>query len=106
MSDQISTLIAERHKRHGDFETTASVAQAIKSAWRGVLHGENNHLSPEQVESLDLISTKMARIVCGNADEPDHWLDIEGYARLARNRLEGKGDVFDDCRTGQSSTGA
>jgi hypothetical protein len=26
-------------------------------------------------------------IVSGNPNEPDHWLDIEGYARLGRESI-------------------
>jgi len=25
--------------------------------------------------------------VCGNPNYPDHWKDIEGYARLVRDRI-------------------
>jgi hypothetical protein len=38
-------------------------------------------------ESLDMISNKIARIVNGNPSEPDHWIDIAGYATLIANRL-------------------
>jgi hypothetical protein len=34
-----------------------------------------------------MIIHKIGRIVTGNPDVPDHWLDIEGYARLVRDRL-------------------
>jgi hypothetical protein len=35
-----------------------------------------------------MMASKMARIVTGDPDNIDHWLDIEGYARLVRNILE------------------
>lgn len=69
-------LLVEREKMHGSFQRTASIAQALKSAL------DYNQMDNRQCEALDLICTKIARIVSGNAKEPDHWLDIAGYAKL------------------------
>jgi hypothetical protein len=44
-------------------------------------------LSAVQKEALDMICSKISRILSGNPDFPDHWLDIEGYARLVNNDL-------------------
>ena len=81
--DVMKTL-AEREKMHGDYLKVATVAQSIKDA----LDWQQGKLSPVQRESLDMIVTKMARIVCGDPNIIDHWLDIEGYARLVRKILE------------------
>lgn len=78
-------LVSERARTHGDYSQNASTAQSLKSALRNAIGWQD--LSPRQRESLDLIATKMARIVSGNPDEPDHWNDIAGYAELA-----GKGE--------------
>jgi hypothetical protein len=32
---------------------------------------------------------KIGRIVNGNPDAVDHWIDIAGYAKLISDRLEG-----------------
>ena len=85
MSDVKDTL-AERRNMHGDFQLGSAVAQSIKDA----LDCHQDKFSPAQRESLDQIATKMARIVCGDPNIIDHWLDIEGYARLVRNILEKK----------------
>jgi len=42
------------------------------------------------VESLDLICTKLSRIVTGDCNHQDHWLDIAGYATLISDRLKEK----------------
>lgn len=76
-----STLQA-RGQKYGDYGAMATVAQKIKESM-----GPRAHLSAVQRESLDLIATKIARIVCGDPNLPDNWLDIEGYAKLARDRL-------------------
>ena len=83
MGDVKDTL-DQREKQHGDYLKVATVAQSIKDA----LDWQQGKLSPVQRESLDMIATKMARIVCGDPNIIDHWLDIEGYARLVRKILE------------------
>jgi hypothetical protein len=30
-----------------------------------------------------MIAVKLARILCGDPDFQDHWLDVIGYAKLA-----------------------
>lgn len=76
----IEETLAERGKTHGDWRKQSSLAQRIK----GELMFESNwfELSEGHRESLDLITTKIARILCGNPDEKDHWKDIQGYAKL------------------------
>jgi hypothetical protein len=77
-------IIENRASTHGDFKNVSFVAQSIKEI---IAESAAGRLSPQQHEALDLIATKIARIVSGNPDEPDHWLDIEGYARLARESI-------------------
>lgn len=73
-----------RGKTHGDFSQNATTAQQIKDLMRGK-HGWDT-MALVHRESLDLIATKLARILVGDADFKDHWNDIEGYARLAKDR--------------------
>ena len=40
-------------------------------------------LVPEQRHALDMIADKVARILAGDPQHTDHWLDIGGYAALA-----------------------
>lgn len=75
-------VLDEREKSHGYYGHTAAVAQQLKTIVR-----LNPNLSEVQRESLDLICTKMSRIIAGNPDEPDHWLDIAGYAQLVHRHL-------------------
>lgn len=37
-----------------------------------------------------MIAVKIARILVGDCNHPDHWHDIAGYATLVADRLEGK----------------
>ena len=77
-------LLNEREKTHGDFEDVARVAQALKFA---LAHGPTEELPDVHRESLDLICTKIARIVCGDHNEIDHWRDCIGYAQLVLNHI-------------------
>lgn len=76
-------VLVERENTHGDFKKVASVAQELKQ----VLKHTNGNFTYVEQESLDLICTKLARIVCGKAHEPDHWKDIIGYATLVLESL-------------------
>lgn len=83
--NKLLSTLSERGAEYGDYTKMARLAQNIK---HNIRHGGSwARLSDDQRESLDLIATKIARIVCGNPDNPDSWLDIEGYAKLARDRI-------------------
>jgi hypothetical protein len=71
-------VLKERARTHGDYNRTARLAQDLKTRIRA----EDHRLSHAQLEALEMICVKMARIVCGNPDEPDHWIDVQGYAAL------------------------
>ena len=81
----IDPPIEARHETHGDYTNTAQVSQHLKTTIRNARNWAR--LSNDKRESLDMIMTKVARIMSGEPNEPDHWLDIEGYAKLARERL-------------------
>ena len=81
----IDDTLDQRGATHGDFADVARVAQGIKEVLRTGSAWAN--MSSAQREALDMNASKQARIVCGNPDEPDHWHDIEGYARLVSKEL-------------------
>jgi hypothetical protein len=72
----VSDLLNEREQTHGRFEEVAYTARTIRYAMT------RDGLSAVQEEALGMIASKLARITCGNPDEPDHWRDIAGYAEL------------------------
>lgn len=78
-------ILAEREKTHGSFTNVANTAQAIK----GEMATEDSKVNNAQLEALHLIATKIARIVHGNPNEPDHWRDIAGYAKLGEEACDG-----------------
>lgn len=81
----LQKTLKARQKTHGNFQTHAVISQQLKS----VLAQHNvNELAPDQVEALEMICHKIARILNGNPDTHDHWHDIAGYSTLVADRLE------------------
>lgn len=84
MADLDATLV-ERKQQHGDFTDHARIAQKLKAQmW---VEPTWEALSPTQKEALEMIQHKIARVLAGNPNFADHWADIEGYSRIARERL-------------------
>ena len=86
MTDVNQTL-ESREKTHGDYKDVAEAAQTIKNTFQFLTNENDSKLSPVQLESLDMFASKLARIFCGNPNEPDHWHDIAGYATLVEKEL-------------------
>jgi hypothetical protein len=82
---EIADVLAERRKTHGDYSDHARVTQALKR----VMEGENGwaRLNDCQREALAIIAHKVGRILSGNPDFADHWVDIGGYAKLVADRI-------------------
>ena len=85
---EVSTLIKERETTHGDFALKAGFIQEIMENISGLYTWED--LADDQKESIHMIISKLSRIIYGNPDHIDHWLDIAGYAKLVSDRLEKK----------------
>jgi hypothetical protein len=90
MTDLNATL-AERGSRYGDFMGHAKVTQHLKAVMIVHLRERNKELAPDQYEALDMICHKIGRIINGDPDYADSWVDIAGYAQLVANRLSGEG---------------
>lgn len=85
----IAATLTERGTRYGPFTGHANVTQDLKKAVRLHLVARNRRLSDDQQEALDMIMHKVGRIVNGDPDYADSWVDIAGYAKLVSDRLEG-----------------
>lgn len=81
----MTDILDERQKTHGDFDLTAMIAQELKDALR---RGKNwREMDDTEREALEMIATKIGRILSGNPYEVDHWRDIAGYAALIERWL-------------------
>jgi hypothetical protein len=82
----INNILDERGSRYGDFSSNATTTQLIKQA---INLGDNtDKLSFYQREALEMIAHKISRIVNGDANYMDSWIDIVGYAQLVIDKLQ------------------
>lgn len=85
----INTILAERGARYGTFQGHAEIAQYLKGALRDFSVQRGCQLHHDQQEALDMICHKIARVINGDPDYADSWVDIAGYAQLVADRLNG-----------------
>jgi Domain of unknown function (DUF6378) len=83
----VQALLDQRGATHGSFKDNGSYAQMLKcvmresKGWSGA--------TVKQKEALDMIATKLSRIMSGQPRHADHWIDIAGYATLAADESSG-----------------
>lgn len=82
----VDKVLVERGATHGDFAENAAYAQRLKNDMRKMKNWSN--LTPDKQEALDNIQQKIARILNGNAEHLDNWIDISGYSALVIKKLE------------------
>jgi hypothetical protein len=85
--NDIDNTLAERGKRYGKFIGHANITQYLKDAMRRLDKWDS--LADDQKESLEMIAHKIGRILNGDPNYADSWVDIAGYAKLVADRLEG-----------------
>lgn len=88
-STSTEQLLQERGERYGPFPGHATVTQRLKQVIAQELRARGKTLEPDQQESLDMICHKIGRIVNGDPNYDDSWVDIAGYAELVVKRLRG-----------------
>lgn len=85
-ASSINAILTSHETDYGPFSTQGVVAQELKEVFHDNIGWD--HARPDQREALDLIANKLSRILNGNPDIIDHWIDIAGYALLIAQRLE------------------
>ena len=85
----VNAVLEERGKRYGSFEGHAEIAQELKMTIAAYQEARGCLFTADQSEALDMICHKIARIINGDPDYADSWIDIAGYAKLVADRLEG-----------------
>ena len=88
--NQVDETLDARAVDYGKFIEGAEVMQMLKRVVQNALSNRDKVLAHDQAEAMDMIIHKIGRIVNGNPDVVDHWLDIAGYAQLVADRLEGR----------------
>lgn len=98
MPQSIETTLAERGARYGSFIGHATITQALKCVMQGrgpfddeqaaALGDKWDSLAPDQRECLEMVAHKIGRILNGDPNYLDSWVDLVGYSQLVVNRLE------------------
>lgn len=86
MTTVADTLI-ERGNRYGEFDEHARITQLIKSCYADTPNWST--MKSSQRESLEMIAHKIGRILNGDPDYDDSWVDICGYSQLIVDELRG-----------------
>ena len=90
MTHDINTTLTERGKRYGTFKDHAAIAQELKRAlYRHMDQVSKVEPDADQLEALEMICHKLARIINGDPNYHDSWTDVAGYAQLVADRLQG-----------------
>jgi len=84
----IENTLNQRGEQYGSFRANAKLMQKLKQALRRCTGW--SRLADDQCEALEMICHKMSRIVNGDPDYADSWVDIAGYAMLVAERLSGE----------------
>ena len=86
MSTEVDKILEECGSRYGKFKDHA----AITGRFKDIIDEFDFKLSRSQKEALDMIAHKIGRILNGDPNYADSWIDIAGYAKLVADELEGK----------------
>jgi hypothetical protein len=92
MNSNLTEILEDRQKTHGDFADHARATQALKSVITAEVYYRSQRgqppLTAEQLEALEMIAHKIGRILAGDPNFEDHWTDIAGYAQIAKQPEE------------------
>jgi hypothetical protein len=86
----LDNILDTRASDYGTFGDNARLAQALKRAMAEHAEDHGRTFTDDQWEALEMIATKMSRIVNGNPNKADSWDDIAGYAKLVSDRIQGR----------------
>ena len=90
LRDNVDKTLDARALNYGTFKDGAALMQSIKRTLSAHAATHGKTFADDQWEALEMIVHKIGRIVNGNPDVTDHWVDIAGYATLIADRLEGR----------------
>jgi hypothetical protein len=76
----------DREAKYGSWPVNALCAQTLKEVARNTPNW--GKLQPHQRESIDMICTKIGRLLCGDPNSIDSWHDIGGYALLSEREIK------------------
>jgi hypothetical protein len=89
METDVDQVLDSRAKDYGKFIEGAEIMQMLKRLVHNYIEDRGTPLAFDQREAIDMIIHKLGRIINGNPDKVDHWVDVAGYSTLVADRLRG-----------------
>jgi len=86
MPETIEDTLKDRGTKYGDFTDHARISQDLKQVMMATPGWKR--LSPDKREALEMVQHKIARILNGNPEYLDSWTDLQGYSKLAADRVK------------------
>ena len=82
---KLATVLSARRDKYGPFINNATISQDLKE----ILHKSTNWeaMPPDMKEALHMIVHKISRIVEGDFEYDDSWIDISGYSTRVVERI-------------------
>lgn len=87
--DTVDDVLNARATNYGKFIEGAEIMQMTKRLVHNYIEQRGTSLAFDQLEAIDMIIHKLGRIINGNPDHIDNWVDIAGYSTLVADRLKG-----------------
>lgn len=84
----IEQVLEARQSTYGEFDDNARISQMLKLAMKSSDGWERLNVS--QTEALEMIAHKIARILNGDPNYADNWIDISGYSTLVAREIAQK----------------
>jgi len=81
----IHAILESRRPLYGDFADKAGFLQKLKQLLRTT--PQWGQLTADKQEALEMVLTKMGRILYGKPEYRDSWEDIAGYVQLIVDTL-------------------
>lgn len=86
----VSDILDERGARYGNYLKQTEISNALLEVIDSALKARGKVLATDQADALSMIAVKVARIINGDPNHADNWIDVAGYATLVADRLEGR----------------
>jgi len=88
MTTDVAKVLAERGSNYGRYDIQTQISQSLKRVMEHTPRWSD--LTDYQRDCLEMWAVKVSRVLNGNPNYVDNWRDMEGYARLVADLLEGK----------------
>lgn len=80
MSKEVNRILTEREFTHGEYSKVAETQFRLMNCVMGARNWDL--MGPGKRKAIQEIFGKIARIMNGDTEFRDHWVDIAGYASL------------------------